>query len=402
MINKNHPLTILLCSILLTTALTGCNDDDDDAVIVTPTPTPVKPIVYGHRGASGYYPDHTLEGYKKAIELGADFVEPDLVVTKDGILVSRHEPNIKDTTNVKDHPEFADRKTTKIVDGNTVKDDWFVSDFTLAELKTLRAIQPLPQERTTEFDGKFQIPTLDEIIALVQAENKARGKTVGIIPEIKHSTFHAAELKKSTYFTDSNKRSIEDKLLDTLAKHGYTKKDSPVIIQSFEVSNLKYLNGKTDVRLVQLIDGSSNLDGTVKYVVPYDLVAQGITTEKPLNTAEGLAAAAKYADIIGPWKAYIVGSKGTDKNGDGTADDITGDGLVDERDRSLTTPTDLIKNAHAVGLQVVPYTFRNEPRRLASDYKGDPKAEYKNFYALGVDGVFSDFVDTAVAARDVK
>lgn len=390
MINKSHTLTLVICTIMFSTVLTGCNQDDEDLVTL---PTPKVPTIYAHRGAAGYLPDHTLEGYKKGIELGADFVEPDLVMTKDGVLVCRHEPNIKDTTNVKDHPEFADRKTTKMVDGNEIKDDWFVSDFTLAELKTLRAIQPLPQDRTKEFDGKFLVPTFEEMIKVVQDENKRLGKTVGIIPEIKHSTYQAA-------IFGVNK--VEDEVLRILAKNGYTKKDSPVIIQSFEISNLKYLNNKTDVRLVQLIDGGSNLDGSVNYVVPYDLVVKGITTEPALNTKEGLAAAAKYADIIGPWKNYIVGTKGTDTNGDGKADDITGDGLVDERDRTLLTPTDFIKNAHAAGLQVVPYTFRNEPRRLAKDYAGDPKAEYKKFFTLGVDGLFTDFVDTAVAARDGK
>ncbi|ONG42079.1 glycerophosphodiester phosphodiesterase [Alkanindiges hydrocarboniclasticus] len=394
MFNKQKMIGAVIGSILATT-LAGCNDDNDnssDAPAVI-NPTPKKALVYGHRGAAGYLPDHTLQGYKKGMELGADFVEPDLVMTKDGILVCRHEPNIGGTTNVAAHPEFASRKTSKMVDGVMVKDDWFVSDFTLSELKTLRAIQPIPQDRSTEFDGQFEIPTFEEMIATVQAENKRLGKTVGIIPEIKHSTFHASIF---------GQHKIEDEVLRILAKNGYNKKESPVIIQSFEVSNLKYLNGKTDVRLVQLIDGAANLDGTTKYVIPYDLVAQGITTEKPLNTAEGLVAAAKYADIIGPWKNYIVGGKAVDKNNDGKADDVNGDGLVDERDRTLSAPTDFIKHAHAAGLQVVPYTFRNEPRRLASDYKGDPKAEYKKFYDLGVDGVFTDFVDTAVAARDGK
>lgn len=392
-IAKQKTIVLLMSSIFAVT-LAGCNDDNDnnnDKTVITPVPKKV--LVYGHRGAAGYLPDHTLEGYKKGIELGADFVEPDLVMSKDGILVCRHEPNIGGTTDVASHPEFASRKTSKMIDGVEVKNDWFVSDFTLAELKTLRAIQPLPQDRSTQYDGQFQIPTFEEMISTVQAENKRLGKKVGIIPEIKHSTFHAQ-------IFGQNK--IEDEVLRILAKNGYTKKDSPVIIQSFEVSNLKYLNEKTDVRLVQLIDGGANLDGTTKYVTPYDLVAKGISTEKPLYTAEGMAAAAKYADIIGPWKNYIVGAKALDKNNDGKADDVNADGLVDERDLTLSTPTDFIKHAHAAGLQVVPYTFRNEPRRLASDYKGDPKAEYKKFYELGVDGVFTDFVDTAVAARDSK
>lgn len=391
MVHKARVLSLLIGATMLS-GLTGCDDNDDNnQPIVTPTK---KALVYGHRGAAGYLPDHTLEGYKKGIELGADFVEPDLVMTKDGFLVCRHELNIGGTTDVADHPKFASRRTTKIVDGTEVKDDWFVSDFTLAEIKTLKARQPLPLERSTAYDGLYTIPTFEEMIRAVQDENKRLGKNVGIIPEIKHSTFHASIF---------GQYKIENELLSILAKNGFTKKDSPVIIQSFEVSNLKYLNGKTDVRLVQLIDGKgANLDGTTQYAIPYDLVAQGITNAPQLISKEGLADIAKYADIIGPWKNYVIGTKGVDLNKDGTADDVNGDGLVDERDRSLTPATDLVKNAHAAGLEVVPYTFRDEPRRLASDYKNDPKAEYKKFYEAGVDGVFTDFVDTAVAARDSK
>lgn len=397
MINKARILAAVVSATMLT--LTGCNDsNDNDNPVVTPTPVPAKPVVYGHRGASGYLPDHTVAGYIKGIDLGADYVEPDLVMTKDGILVCRHEPNIGGTTNVASFEKFADRKTTKMVDGAEIN-DWFVSDFTLAELKELKARQPLPAERSTAYDTLYEIPTFEEMIQAVQAENKRMGKNVGIIPEIKHSTFHAG-------IFGANK--IEDETVRILNKYGYTKKDSPAIIQSFEVSNLQYLNSKTDVRLVQLIDGDGNMDGSTKYVVPYDIakkIADGSMTadqHAPLYTAAGLAAAAKYADIIGPWKNYIVGNKGIDANGDDEADDVNKDGTSDERDRTLTAPTSFIADAHAVGLQVVPFTFRNEPRRLASDYKNDPKAEYKKFYDLGVDGLFTDFVDTAVAARDGK
>ena len=400
MLNKQKLMGAVIGSILAT-ALTGCNDDNDNSdntgVI---SPTPKKALVYGHRGASGYLPDHTLEGYKKGIELGADFVEPDLVMTKDGILVCRHEPNIGGTTNVASHPEFASRKTSKMIDGVNVKDDWFVSDFTLAELKTLRAIQPLPQDRSTQYDSQFAIPTLEEMIQTVQAENKRLGKNVGIIPEIKHSTFHASIF---------GQYKIEDELLRILAKYGYSKKDSPAIIQSFEVSNLKYLNGKTDVRLVQLIDGydidsNGNMQFEAPSLRPYDWTVAGKTdkTYGAMLTPTGLAEIKTYADIIGPWKPYLISSKTVDANNDGKADDLNNDGKLDERDRVLLPASNVVKNAHAIGLEVVPFTFRNEPRRLASDYKNDPKAEYKKFYDLGVDGVFTDFVDTAVAARDGK
>lgn len=386
-----RPLALVLTSILLATNLTACNKDSNDYTTMD-TLAAKKPLVYGHRGAAGYLPDHTLAGYKKGIELGADYVEPDLVMTKDGVLVCRHEPNISGTTDVASHPEFASRKTTKVIDGTEIKDDWFVSDFTLAELKTLRARQPLPKDRSTAYDGLYQIPTLEEMIQLVQSENKRLGKNVGIIPEIKHSTFHAS-------IFGQNK--IEDELLRILAKYGYTSKDSPVVIQSFETDNLKYLRSKTPVHLVQLIDGNGNLDGTTEYIPPYDQVAKGTAKQQPpLYTKEGLAEIAKYADMVSPWKNYIIGSKGVDKDGDGKPDDVNGDGVVDERDRTLTAPTSFIQDAHAQHLAVIAYTFRNEPRRLASDYNNDPIAEYKKFYDLGIDGVFTDFADTAVAARD--
>ena len=381
--------------------LSACNNDNNDNVnntpVITPPVTAQKVLIYGHRGAASYLPDHTLEGYKKAIELGADFVEPDLVMTKDGVLVCRHEPNIGGTTNVALHPEFANRKTSKMIDGVEVQNDWFVSDFTLAELKTLRAIQPLPQDRNTEFDGKFDIPTFEEMISTVQAENKRLGKNVGIIPEIKHSTFHAQ-------IFGQNK--IEDEVLRILAKYNYNQKSSPVIIQSFEVSNLKYLHSKTPVRLVQLIDGYGVDDsGTIQFgggsLRPYDWTVAGKTDKNygDMVKPAGLADIKTYADIIGPWKAYLISSKIVDANNDGKADDLNNDGKFDERDRVLLPHSDVVKHAHAIGLEVVPFTFRDEPRRLTSDYQGDPKAEYKKFYDLGVDGVFTDFVDTAVAAR---
>ncbi len=381
--------------------LSACNNDNNDNVnntpVITPPVTAQKVLIYGHRGAAGYLPDHTLEGYKKAIELGADFVEPDLVMTKDGVLVCRHEPNIGGTTNVALHPEFANRRTSKMVDGVEIKNDWFVSDFTVAELKTLRAIQPLPQDRSTQYDGQFQIPTFEEMVITVQAENQRLGKQVGIIPEIKHSTFHMQLF---------GQYKIEDEVLRILAKYNYNQKSSPVIIQSFEVSNLKYLHSKTPVRLVQLIDGYGVDDsGTIQFgggsLRPYDWTVAGKTDKNygDMVKPAGLADIKTYADIIGPWKAYLISSKIVDANNDGKADDLNNDGKFDERDRVLLPHSDVVKHAHAIGLEVVPFTFRNEPRRLTSDYQGDPKAEYKKFYDLGVDGVFTDFVDTAVAAR---
>lgn len=369
--------------------LAACGGSD-----ASPTLNGDKALVIGHRGAAGYLPDHTLEGYKKAIEMGADFIEPDLVATKDGVLVARHEPNITGTTDVAQRPEFASRKTQKMVDG--VKEEgWFASDFTLAEIKTLRAIQPL-SDRDQSFNGKFQIPTFDEVLDLAKAEGSKAGRTVGVYPETKHPTYHA-----------NLGLPLEDRLLATLAKYGYTSKGSPVIVQSFEVSNLKYLRTKTAVRLVQLVDADGvNADGSISLVAPYDkpydfAVAGDARTFASLLSPAGLKEVKTYADGVGPWKPYLIASKQVDANQDGKPDDLNGDGKIDERDRVMMAPTDVVKNAHEVGLFVHAYTFRSEAKRLASDFKGNPKAEYRLFYQLGVDGVFSDFADHALAARDL-
>ena len=377
-----------LIALAAATALTACGGDDN-----YPTLTGDNPLVLGHRGASGYLPDHTLEGYKKAIELGADFVEPDLVATQDGVLIARHEPNITGTTDVAQRAEFAARKTKKVVDGVT-EEGWFASDFTLAEIKTLRAIQPLA-ERDQSHNGKYQIPTLEEVLDLAKSEGTRVGRTIGVYPETKHPTYHVNLGLK-----------LEDRLLAVLSKYGYTSKASPVIVQSFEVSNLKYLRTKTQIRLVQLVDADDvNANGSMSLVAPYDkpydfAVAGDPRTFASLLTPEGLKEVKTYADGIGPWKPYLIPSKQVDANNDGKADDLNGDGKIDERDRVMMPATAVVPNAHAAGLFVHAYTFRSEARRLASDFKGDPKAEYKLFYNLGVDGVFSDFPDHAKAARD--
>ena len=387
-----HTFSIRPAALALTAALAlaACGGSDSPSY---PTLNGDTPLVIGHRGASGYRPDHTLESYKLAIDMGADFIEPDLVATKDGVLVARHEPNITGTTDVATRPEFASRKTTKNVDGVN-EEGWFVSDFTLAELKTLRAVQPL-SDRDQSYNGKFQIPTFEEVLDLAKAEGTKAGRTVGVYPETKHPTYHA-----------KLGLPLEDRLLAVLSKYGYTTKASPVIVQSFEVSNLKYLRTKTQVRLVQLVDANDvNADGSMDLTAPYDkpydfAVAGDSRTFASLMTPAGLKEIKTYADGIGPWKPYLIPSKQVDANKDGKADDLNGDGKIDDRDRVMMPPTDVVKNAHAAGLVVHPYTFRNEAKRLASDFKGDPKAEYKLFFNLGVDGVFSDFTDTAKAARD--
>ena len=387
-----HTFSIRPAALALTAALAlaACGGSDSPSY---PTLNGDTPLVIGHRGASGYRPDHTLESYKLAIEMGADFIEPDLVATKDGVLVARHEPNITGTTDVATRPEFASRKTTKNVDGVN-EEGWFVSDFTLAELKTLRAVQPL-SDRDQSYNGKFQIPTFEEVLDLAKAEGTKAGRTVGVYPETKHPTYHA-----------KLGLPLEDRLLAVLSKYGYTTKASPVIVQSFEVSNLKYLRSKTQVRLVQLVDANDvNADGSMDLTAPYDkpydfAVAGDSRTFASLLTPAGLKEIKTYADGIGPWKPYLIPSKQVDANKDGKPDDLNGDGKIDERDRVMMPATSVVKDAHAAGLFVHAYTFRNEAKRLASDFKGDPKAEYRLFYELGVDGVFADFPDHAKAARD--
>jgi len=350
------------------------------------------PLVIGHRGASGYLPEHTLESYKRAIELGADFIEPDVVATRDGELVVRHEPNITATTDVSTRPEFAARKTTRQVDG-VAETGWFTTDLTLAELKTLRAKQAMP-ERDPSHNGKYAIPTLREVLDLARSEGARTGRTIGVYPETKHPTYHV-----------NAGLALEDRLLKLLAEYGYTSKSSPIILQSFEVGNLKYLRSKTAVRLVQLIDGDGvNAQGQVTLAPPSDrpydfTVAKDSRTFADLLTPAGLKEIKTYADGIGPWKAYLLPARQIDANGDGKPDDLNGDGAIDERDRVLLPPTPVVKDAHAAGLFVHPFTFRSEAKRLVSDYRGDAAAEYRKFFEMGVDGVFSDFPDTAVKAR---
>ncbi len=363
------------------------------APIAIPNPEPLNtlngqaPIVIGHRGIAGQRPEHTLAGYQLAIDLGADFIEPDLVSTKDGVLIARHEVNIKDTTNVADHPEFANRFTTKVIDG-TAESGWFVDDFTLAEIKTLRAKERL-SFRDQSYNGQFEVPTLQEIIDLVKKVEATTGKKIGIYPETKHPTYFASE-----------GLTLEEPLVKILKDNNFTD-PSRVFIQSFEVGNLKKLNTLIDVPLIQLLDADDvNLDGSLSEIKPYDFVVSGDTrTYADIRSAQGLAEVATYADGIGPWKRMILSVKGVDANNDGKADDVNGDGVVNDADKTLTAPTTLITDAHNVGLLVHPYTFRNETQYLAADYKGDPEKEIRQFIELGVDGYFTDFAGTGKAAK---
>ncbi|MGJ3704353.1 glycerophosphodiester phosphodiesterase [Variovorax sp. AFSI2.2] len=350
------------------------------------------PLVIGHRGgANGYLPEHTLEAYALGISLGADYIEPDLVATKDGYLIARHEPNLIDTTNVKDLPQFANRRRTVMLDG-VATDGFFASDFTLAEIKQLRAVQSFP-ERDQGFNGRFQIPTLVEVIELAKRKSREEGRRIGIYPETKHPTYH-----------QGIGLPLEDRLLGVLSAAGWNQRNAPVFIQSFETANLRYLRSKTSVRLIQLVDANDvkpdgSLDFSKPYDKPYDWVVSNRDGQfKDLLTPRGLQEVRGYADGIGPWKPYLISSACKSIQG-GACADVTGDGVVDERDRVLLPPSDVIANAHKLGLLVHPYTFRSEQKRLTGSFGGNPINEYLAFYEAGVDGLFSDFADTAVAAR---
>jgi glycerophosphoryl diester phosphodiesterase len=328
----------------------------------------VPAIVIAHRGASGYRPEHTLEAYRLAIRMGADFIEPDLVSTSDGVLVARHENEISGTTDVSVHPGFADRRTTKLIDGVEVT-GWFTEDFTLAELRRLRAVERLPGVRpqNTAFDARYEIPTLQEIIDLAQSESARLNRTIGIYPETKFPS-HFASIGLT----------LEEPLVRTLEHNGLTDADDAVVIQSFETTNLRWLRRMTGVRLVQLLDGVGR---------PYDLALAGDPrTYADLATAEGLAGIAGYADGVGPDKDLLIGRDADDR---------------------MLPPSTVVRDAHRAGLVVHAWTFRAENRFLPREHRigddpharGDITAEYEAFLQLGVDGVFADQPDTAVAAR---
>jgi glycerophosphoryl diester phosphodiesterase len=324
-----------------------------------------KPLVFAHRGASALRPEHTLASYAKAIADGADYVEPDLCSTKDGVLVARHEAYLSETTDVASHPQFANRKTRKTIDGEP-HDGWFVDDFTLAELKTLRAVERIPTYRpgSAQYNGMFQVATFEEIIDFVAAEAAARGRIIGIVPELKHSTYFA-----------SVGLPLEDRFLSILDAHDYTRRN-PVEIQSFEVANLKYLRGKlgrrANLRIMQLVIGQD--------VRPMDVAAAGgKLTFAQMCTPAGLRDIAQYADVVAPPTRSIIPLK---------------------KDGSLAEPTSLVDDAHKAGLRVEPWTFRPENQFLAADFRDNGSlqarneagsiAEMKRYIAVGLDGFFTD------------
>lgn len=332
-----------------------------------------KALVIAHRGASGYRPEHTLEAYKLAIEMGADYIEPDLVCTKDGALVARHDNELSQTTDVASHPEFSDRRMTKSVDGKEIT-GWFSESFTLAEIKTLRAIERMPDVRqhNTIYNNLYSIPTFQEVIDLAKKKSAELNKQIGIYPEAKHPT-HFLSLGLSN----------EKPLIEALHKNGYVEPSSPVFIQCFEPSSLKRMKAMTQLKLVQLIDSEGQ---------PFDsLQTKGKVRFADMVTPEGLREVATYAAGIGPHKELIF-----------------------PRDNRGTTqkPTDLVPNAHRCGLVVHPWTFRNENKFLPAELRqesgshrdkdglyGNALAEYRMFMDAGVDGVFSENPDTACQAE---
>jgi glycerophosphoryl diester phosphodiesterase len=356
------------------------------------------PLVIAHRGAPGYLPEHTIASYTKAIEMGTDFIEPDLVMTLDGALVVRHEPMLSGTTNVAELPAFASKKTTKNIDGAMVE-DWFVSDFTLAEIKQLKAKQAFA-ERPQQYNNIYEIPSFSEVIALAKEKSALLGRTIGIYPETKHPSFHEALGLK-----------ISDKLIEELTAAGWNNAEAPVYVQSFEVSNLQYIRSKSTVKIIQLLscyDVALNGDlifdlpagKTISDAQPYDWYLKGDKRNFSFFiTDEGLDFVKTYANGIGPWKPFIIPYKGLDENHDAVADDINADGKIDDADKAEMAPTNLIERAHKRQLEVHAYTFRNESRRLLSNYQNNPILEYQAFYKLGIDAVFSDFTDTAIKAR---
>lgn len=385
-------LGVLTLTALTAATLVACMGGGDPAPLPTLDGQP--PLVVGHRGAGGYLPEHTLEAYQKAIDQGADVIEPDVISTKDGVLISRHDPNLAYSTNVASLPQFADRKRVDwLVDGEK-QTGWFAHDFTLAEIKQLGA-NSTDAERPQQYNGLYKVVTLQEIIDLAKAQSARLGRAIAIYPETKNPSYHR-DLGLP----------LEEKLLSMIVAAGWNSKTAPVFVQSFEPGSLKRLKSLgLATRMIQLIDADDvNLKtGTLTYAAPYDrpfdwFKAGDARLFSAMVTPTGLAEIKTYADGIGPWKPYIVPMKGT-LDAAGNLKDVNADGKIDLRDATSQAPTTLIADAHKAGLFVHAYTFRNEARRLAGDYKGDPKAEYLQFYRLGLDGLFSDFPDTAVAAR---
>ena len=378
--SRIHPMLATTIATVVVSLLNACGGQQDD--LQNPgSAWPPTPAVTGHRGASALRPEHTLASYLQAIDDGADIIEPDLVATKDGVLVARHENDISGTTNVAAASAFAARKTTKTIDGVPVN-GWFTEDFTLAELKTLRAKERIPANRPANaaFDGQFEIPTLQEVIDLVKKESAARHKVIGIYPETKHPSYF-----KSIGLP------LEKRLVDQLVASGYRGKAAAVFIQSFEVANLKELRGMTDMRIVQLIDNPKNppAPNGAPRNAPYDFVAAGSArTYADMVTPAGLKDIAAYADVVSPYKEVIIARTAANE---------------------LGSPTSFVADAKAAGLKVHTWTLRPEnpflpvslrkPDVASLTQRGDSVAEINAYLKAGIDGFFTD--DPAVGRAAV-
>lgn len=360
-------------AVVVAFAAASCATSTRDTLSAMTLPAEAKqPWLIAHRGASALRPEHTLAAYALAIEQGADAIEPDLVMTRDGVLVARHENALSDTTDVAARAEFADRKARKQIDGAWVT-DWFSEDFTLAELKTLRAVERLPQLRSTEWDGQFEVPTFEEIVVLVAAESAKRERLIGLVPEIKHPTYFAGI-----------GLAMEQPLLDALAAHEYTRR-APVVIQSFETANLRALRTKLprggNVRLLQLLGAP---DGA-----PYDTLTAGAPLTYAQLAAHGLPGIAAYADAIGPHYRMLQ---------------------IQPREDGVGFRSVLVDAAHAQGLQVFAYTFRPENGLLDQAFRSQAAPEARNedgairelqaYASAGIDAAFVD--DPALARRATR
>ncbi|CAK1548499.1 unnamed protein product [Leptosia nina] len=336
------------------------------------SPDSCRPTVIAHRGASGYAPEHTLGSYALAITMGADYIEPDLVMTKDGVMIARHDNELGLTTNIAEHPEFADRRKTQTIDGKEVT-GWFTEDFTLSEIKQLKAVERIPEVRpgNARMNDVFDIPTFQEIIDLVKSLQTFQKRTIGIYPEIKHGS-HFKKLGLA----------MERLVVDTFHTNGYRDRDSPVYIQSFEVQNLKELKEMTNLRLLQLYESDKSSQ-------PADQVILGTNlTYGIMATPEGLAEVAKYSYAVGPDKSYIIPRNDDNKLGE---------------------PTTFVADAHKAGLKVHPYTFRAENTFLPKEFqssdtapsaRGNLAGELRAYIDAGIDGLFSDQPDIPLGIRN--
>ena len=359
------------------------------------------PLILGHRGLPGYYPEEVIEGYKAAIAAGADALECDIMSSSDHVLFVSHNPWLADTTDVASHPEFASRARPwtdlahATLDGLSGADgagnanpDWYISDFTAAELKTLRTKQPDPSERGTKYDGLYPMATLQEVFDLAKTTTAANPKRkIYVYPETKNPIYQR-----------NLGVPIEEIYVSMIKAAGWNHKNSPLFVQSFDPASLRLMRDLgLKAKTVQLIDGDDYdwktglvTYGDVSTARPYSwTLASDPRNFDVMVTPAGLAEIKTYADGIGPWKYYVMAPKGV-ANPDGTRKDLNGDGKFDQRD-AYVTPTKLVTEAHNAGLFVHTFTMRNEARRLTATYNGDPKAEYKAHFELGVDDVFTDF-----------